>query len=57
MEIRKKLKMDIFMKALRHNLWSNGLVAKTLDSQSMGPVLKTNGWLQGRLSLSSFRGR
>ena len=37
------------------NLWSNGLVVK--DSQSMGPVFKTTGWLQGRLGLSSFRGR
>ena len=34
--------------------WSNGLVVKTLDSQSRGPVFKTTGWLQGRLSLSSF---
>ena len=38
-------------------LWSNGLVVKVLDSQSRGPVIKTTGWLQGRLSLSSFRGR
>ena len=30
---------------------------KSLDSQSRGPVFKTAGWLQGRLSLSSFRGR
>ena len=37
--------------------WSNGLVVKTLDSQSRGPVLKSTGWLQGRLSFSSFRGR
>ena len=36
--------------------WSNGLVAKELDSRSRGPVFKTTGWLQGRLSLSSFRG-
>ena len=35
----------------------NGLVVKVLDSQSRGPVFKTNGWLQGRLSLSSFLGR
>ena len=39
------------------NLWSNGLVVKALDSQSRGPVFKTAGWLQGRLSLSSSRGR
>ena len=38
-------------------LWSNGLVVKVLDSQSRGPVFKTAGWLQGRLSLSSSRGR
>ena len=36
---------------------SNGLVVRALDSQSRGPVFKTTGWLQGRLSLSSFRGR
>ena len=28
-----------------------------LDSESRGPVPKTTGWLQGRLSLSSFGGR
>ena len=39
------------------SLWTNGLVVKTLDSQSSGPVFKTTGWLQGRLSLSSFRSR
>ena len=31
---------------------SNGLVVKALDSQYSGPVFKTTGWLQGRLSLS-----
>ena len=31
---------------------SNGLVVKVLDSQSRGPMSKTTGWLQGRLSLS-----
>ena len=36
---------------------NNDLVAKVLDSQSRGPVFKTTGWLQGRLSLSSLRGR
>ena len=38
-------------------LWSNGLVVKMMDSRSRGSVFKTTGWLQGRLSLSSFRGR
>ena len=33
------------------------LVVKVLDSQSRGPLFKTTGWLQGRLSLSSFWGR
>ena len=33
-----------------------GLVVESLDSQSMGPVFKSTGWLQGQLSLSSFRG-
>ena len=37
--------------------WTNGLVVKALDYQSRGPVLKTTEWLQGGLSLSSFRGR
>ena len=36
--------------------WSNGLVVKALNSQSRGLVLKTTGWLQVGLSLSSFRG-
>ena len=36
--------------------WSNGLVVKALDPQSRSSVFKTTGWLQGRLSLSSFRG-
>ena len=35
----------------------DSLVVKALDSQSRGPVFKTTGWLQGQLSLSSFRGR
>ena len=39
------------------DLWSYGLVVKVLDSQSRGPVLKTTGRLQGRLSLLSYRGR
>ena len=32
-------------------------MVKALDFQSRGPVLKTTVWLQGRLSLSSFRRR
>ena len=40
-----------------YSLWSNDLVVKALDCQSRVPVFKTTGWLQGRLSLSSFRGR
>ena len=31
-----------------------GLVVKALDSQSRGPLFRTTGRLQGRLSLSSF---
>ena len=31
-------------------------VVKALESQSRGPLFKTTGWLQGQLSLSSFRG-
>ena len=40
--------------------WSNlnnDLVVKALESESRCPVFKTTGWLQGRLSISSFRGR
>ena len=37
--------------------WSDGLVVKSLGSQSRDPVFKTTGWFQGRLSFSSFRGR
>ena len=31
-------------------------VVKVLGSQSRVPMFKTTGWLQGRLSRSSFRG-
>ena len=34
----------------------NGLVAKVLGSQSRSLMVKTIEWLQGRLSLSFFRG-
>ena len=33
------------------SIWSNGQVVKVLDFQFRGPVFKTTGWLQGRLSL------
>ena len=39
------------------SLWSGGLVVKSLDSQFRGPMFKSTRWLQGRLSLSSFRGQ
>ena len=49
---------EICIKAVEEDPWgSNGLVVKALVSQSRGPVFKTTRWLQGRLSLSSFRGR
>ena len=38
-------------------VWSNGLVIKALDSQSRCPLFKATGWLEGRLSLLSSRGR
>ena len=44
-----------FLKVL--NSWSNELVVNVLDFQSMGLWTKTTGWLQGQLSLSSFRDR
>ena len=37
--------------------WTGDLVVKVMDSQSRGPMLKTTGWRQGRLSLWFFRGR
>ena len=39
------------------HIWTSGLVFRALDSWSRVPVFKTTGWLQGRLSLWSFRGR
>ena len=33
------------------------MVLKELDFQSRGPTFETTGWLQGQLSLSSFRRR
>ena len=50
-------KNENFKKMKKTTGWSNGLVVKALGSQSRGPMFKTTGWLQGRLSLSSFRGR
>ena len=47
---------DDFVSFLRVQ-WSNGLVVKVLDSNPGVPCSKTTGWLQGRLSRSSFRGR
>ena len=48
---------DIWCLTFSYILWSNGLVVKVLDSQSRGSLFKNTGWLQGRLSYSSFRGR
>ena len=50
-------KNENFKKMKKTTGWSSGLVVKALVSQSRGPMFKTTGWLQGRLSLSSFRGR
>ena len=38
-------------------LRSDGLVVKSLHSQTRDPVFTTTGWLQGRFSPSSYRGR
>ena len=46
-----------FYKVIAPTQVVKALVVKALDSQSSGPVFKTIGWLQGWLSLSSFRGR
>ena len=44
-------------RAVHRCTWSNGLVVKALDYQSRDPMFKTTRRHQGRLSLSSFRGR
>ena len=53
--------LQILTPVILHNhlvvILFSGLVVKVLDSQSWGPVFKTAGWLQGRLSLSFFQGR
>ena len=51
----ERVNLAVFVK--HRFLFLLSLVFKVLDSQSRGPVFKTTGWLQGRLSLSSFRGR
>ena len=47
-DIKLEAKYVIYQKLA--TWWSSGLVFKALDSQSRGPVFKTIGWLQGRLS-------
>ena len=47
----------VFIGSLFWKYSNNGLVVKALDCRSSGPVFKTTGWLQSRLSLSSFWGR
>ena len=47
---------SLFVFLSKKRLVQDGLVVKALDYQSRGPVFKTTGWLQGWLSLSSFRG-
>ena len=49
-----KKQLIFLVRCINNNIWSHGLVVKSLDSQSRGPVFKITGWLQGRLSLSSF---
>ena len=53
---KKRLVRAVFPDSLFVS-WSKGLMVKTLDSQSRGPVFKTTDLLQGRLSLSYFLGR
>ena len=53
----EKLAKKLFKVTEPKCIWSDGLVVKSLDPQSRGPVFKTTGWLQGRLSLLSFLGR
>ena len=48
--------LECTYRAKQRNIYY-GLVVKALDSQSRGPVFKTTGWFQGRLSLSSFQGQ
>ena len=61
-KLYKKLTLDdhmllVLMKLKATEQWSNGLVVKAAGSQSKRPVFKATVWLQGWLSLSSFRGR
>ena len=46
-----------FKNSMDQFVWSKDLVVKALDSQSRGPLFKDTGWLQVRLSLSSFYSR
>ena len=53
----KENKLNVFVYNDTYNSYSNGLVVKALDLQSKSPEFKTTGWLEGRLSFSSFRGQ
>ena len=52
----EKLAKKLFKVTEPTCIWSDGLVVKSLDPQSRGRVFKTTGWLQGLISLLSFRG-
>ena len=56
-KVIKRKGNKIYVKWKGYNNSFNSWIDKALYSQSMGPVFKTAGWLQGRLSLSSSRGR
>ena len=49
---------DVFKTTLLAcTLRSDGLVVKSLHSQTRDPVITTTGWLQGQLCPSSYRSR
>ena len=46
----KQILVSQDLKMSNGHLWSNGLVGKALDFQSLGPMFKTSWWLHGRHS-------
>ena len=48
-------KLDKLIRLTGKEQWRNDIVVKALDFQYRDPVLKTTGWVQGHVSLSSFQ--
>ena len=53
--IRNMLKLNIYFTSWITYFNPYGLVVVLMDSQARGSMLKTTGWLQGRLNLSSLQ--